>query len=130
MEAHGEYHIELKSNVIKVKLFGSFNLEGANKYYHKIKKEIEDLNGIPYYLFINALDFEGATPDAYHEADGFSKWMNTFHPPKARIYVLKNKLQLKIALKEEDELNKQNILYFYNETEALDWLDKNNEVKS
>lgn len=125
MFSHGNYELSVKDNIVNIVLTGSFNLEGSTKFCDELIEVIKSLNGNPYYIVQNVLNFEGGTPEAYKSADQANKWINENNPPIQRIFIIKDKTKLDIAMHEESELEKQNLLFFDTEEKAAEWLAEN-----
>lgn len=116
MISHGNFTIHTEGNIIKAELIGSFNIEGATEFYSRLIEQVESLGSAPYCILIDVLKFDGATPEAYQEANESNRWINNHYPPKARVYILTKELKLEIAIEEEDERLSQ----------AIEWIDNSN----
>lgn len=122
MRSHGNYNITVEGNIIKCYLSGSFNIECAEEFYTGLINEIKAIRNKPFFIYINVIEFIGATPEAYKKANDFNQWINENHPPKTRIYIINKDSKLSIALREEKDLAKQNIKIFKNDDDAKAWI--------
>lgn len=127
MKGHGEYNLTVNENIIRLELVGSFNIETARVVYRKLKKIIKTFKNKPYYIIENITHFLGATPEAYEVANKDNGWINQFNPPVMRLFIVSNTIHTSIALKQEKELAKQNLIYFNDEESALEWISEDSK---
>lgn len=125
MKGHGDINLTITKNIIMFDVIGSFNEEGAKTGYKKLKKAIKSFKDSPYYIIENILKFTGATPQAYVTANKENEWINKHNPPVMRLFVVNDRIHTSIALNQEKELAKQNIMYFTDKESALDWVFRN-----
>ena len=120
-EPHGEYHLFWQGNQLHIRLAGSFNKQGAQRYVEDVKQAILGMNKKPFVILIDADDFDGATPDAYQVSEALSEWLaNTAMQAKA--IVSKSELKVDTAKVFEPGLNKVNVRNFSDEESAQKWL--------
>jgi len=118
---HGDSQVEIEENLINVTLLGAFNDHAVIEVSNKIKMAIEAFEGEPFTMIINALSFNGATPEAYMEANKHNKWLNKKNMlGKAIVHNSRAFMELDFIYKKESL--KQNIKEFSTVKEAKLWL--------
>lgn len=118
-----KYDIEVKDAVIKLSMFGSFNLDIANSITKKIKIIIEELNDQPFYILVDLSTIEGGTPDGFERGRQFNLWLDGQNL-KAKAIICKSPLFKSISESRVRTSDIQLIKYFNNETDALRWFDE------
>lgn len=72
---HGQHSIIVKDNVIYIKLVGSFNEYGAKALFSEVKEVINTFNGCEFAIIADFLEFQGATPEGFDEANSYNEWL-------------------------------------------------------
>lgn len=121
MDVHGNMSVTVKGRIIECTLAGSFNLEGCERYVLAVKESIEKLNGESFAMLIDDLAFEGATPEAYQLFNEYNLWMNQ-QPLVAKALIMESLAKKEILLKQAPEFAKQNLEFFTNVDDAMQWL--------
>ncbi len=121
MKEHGNFFVRIEKNIIITRIEGLFN-EFAVKSYNKMEKEaISTFNGEKFCMLVEAMDFEGATPEAYKINNDFNeKYINKDLTAKA--VISNHMVHLQISLKQQPAFKKQNIKYFDNTEDGFKWL--------
>lgn len=118
---HGDFQVDVEGNLINVTLKGAFNEHAVIKLSEKIKSIIEAFDGKPFTIIINALSFEGATPEAYLETNQHNKWLNEKNMlGKAIVHISKTLMAIDITYKKE--IPGQNTREFSTLREAKNWV--------
>lgn len=118
-----KYDIEVKDAVIKLSMFGSFNLDIANSITKKIKIIIEELNDQPFYILVDLSTVEGGTPDGFERGRQFNLWLDGQNL-KAKAIICTSPLFKHISESRVRTSDIQLIEYFDNETDARRWFEK------
>jgi len=118
---HGTTNFTVVGELIEVTFIGDFNKEGVNCYELELRKIIESLQGKPFLLLIDSVDFTGGTPEAYQALDQFNDWLNT-QKMTAKAVIMKNMVNQQIYLDRTSSLQQQNLCLFQDYTEARNWL--------
>ncbi|WP_286263140.1 hypothetical protein [Thalassotalea atypica] len=121
MLEHGESFVALADDVIISRLKGSFNEVGCKAYTRKVREIVIELDQAPFAMLIDDLELEGGTPEAYAALDEHNVWINTQHIVAKALLVHSN-LQKELTLKHSPALLTQNIEFFMDRQQALDWL--------
>jgi len=120
---HGEYHIEVINDIIKISVRGAFNDIGAKALAIDLKKTIEAYGQEPFAIMANLLDFDGGTPEVFAESDEFNAWLNSKNM-MAKALIFTSPVLIAIEKTLVTSKAKQNIQYFDNTSAAKKWLDK------
>jgi hypothetical protein len=120
---HGDNTIILKENIIHITLKGSFNEYGAEKVSQKTSAIIKSLNQSKFLIFVDLLNLDGATPDAFNISNKFNGWLNGQNMV-AKAIVITSQVIKSIDQQWVPSKAVQNIEYFDNEDDALVWLNK------
>ncbi|MBO9489566.1 hypothetical protein J7384_04240 [Endozoicomonas sp. G2_1] len=121
MNIHGEFEVSLDGNIICCKLSGSFNEQGSLAYQKQTKDLILSFDKQPFGMFIDIVDIEGATPDAYSSLDIDHIWQLS-RPLIAKAYLVKSLVYRDIFMRQSTVLEQQNSQFFTNKAEAIAWL--------
>ena len=124
-DCHGSFIVNVEDDIIYITIKGAFNSESIKYLFDEIKKQILSFAGKPFYIFHNALEFTGATPNCYKEADLHNEWLCTQNLVKKAL------MYSSCVFSEIDNLRvthrkNQNYKYFDNSTDAMSWLLENN----
>lgn len=119
---HGETKVALEGSLIRAKFIGSFNPAGVKAYASKIEGLLTQLNGQPFIMLIDNLQLVGGTPEAYKVLDEYNQWLNGQNLV-AKAIVISSEFKAKIIDSLTPALKTQNMRYFTEKKEALDWLE-------
>jgi len=121
MMQHGEYSIENQGDIIRFTIKGLFNEFSIRSYSRELQDEISRQKG-QFGLLEIALDYEGATPEAFEESNKFNEWLNsTLCVGKA--IVIGNPFFYRVSENNQSSLKNQNVRIFKEESEARTWLN-------
>jgi len=118
---HGVSAISVCSNVITVKIQGSFNLEGILAFHKKMISIVEDFQAEKFKILVDFLDADGATPDALKEANKFNIWLNNKNLV-AKAVVINSPALFEIFFSSAPAQKLQNIKSFDSKAEGYEWL--------
>jgi hypothetical protein len=118
-----KYDIHVKDAVIKLSMFGSFNLDIARTITKKIRVIIESLNNQPFYILVDLSTIEGGTPDGFEQGRKFNLWLDSQNL-KAKAIICHSPLFRSISESRVRSSDIQLIKYFNNEADALRWFDE------
>ena len=121
MKTREGFLIETLGNIISYQIEGSFDHIRARRFVSAIKDEILLLEGKPFKLLANHLKAHGATPESYELIEEYNAWLNTTKL-QAKAIVSESDVINKIELHSTPSKNLQNIAYFSNIEEAMEWL--------
>lgn len=129
---HGEFEIVLDNNIIKITVQGAFNDVGAKALVEQLMPLIVSLDNQPFAILANMLAFDGGTPEVFAMSEEFNTWLNDKNMlAKALVFTSPALIAIEQALVKSKV--QQNIQYFDDENNALDWLDsqlQNSNTKS
>ena len=123
IEEHGKSTIIVKNNVIHITLNGAFNEYGANKVSKNTKEIIRAFKNRRFMILTNLLSLDGATPEAFNESNEFNEWLNK-RTMIAKAIVITSQAIKAIVQQRVPSQAFQNIEYFENENDAINWLTK------
>ena len=118
---HGDVTITLKGNIIIVRTSGAFNEFGAKQYTEGLKKMIKGLEGKPFSILVNNLDFLGGTPEAYQELESYNLWLNK-QKLIAKAMVITSGITIELIDKHSPARATQQTQNFNDEASAMKWL--------
>ncbi len=118
---HGEVAIEVANNIIIIRASGAFNEYGAKKYTNSIRDAVANMKGESFSILINNLEFQGATPEAYHELESYNVWLNK-QKLIAKAMVITSSITLDVIDKHSPSRASQQTRNFNNEEEAMSWI--------
>ncbi len=122
-EAHGQYLINLTpGNIISIRLYGSFNEQGASEYGRDLKKVVSSLEDKCFKLLIDINEFEGGTPEAFAFADNINHWLIE-NGMLAQAIVSKSQVKFETAVAFEPHLNLDKTKNFNKLEDAIFWLN-------
>ncbi|MEW9797651.1 STAS/SEC14 domain-containing protein [Alteromonas sp. CYL-A6] len=119
---HGKTVVCTEGSIILTSFHGAFNADGIKEYIEKVKAEIARFAGQPFKMLVDDTDIEGGTPDAYEELNRYNEWLNT-QPIVAKAFVVKQSVVKDIVLSRTPALKSQQIAFFHEKAEAIDWLN-------
>lgn len=123
MNIHGEFEVSLDGNIICCKLSGSFNKQGSLAYQERTKELILSFDQQPFGMFIDIVDIEGGTQDAYDSVDEHHFWQLS-RPLIAKAYLVQSMAYRDIIMSQSPALELQNIQFFTDKGEAKIWLEQ------
>jgi hypothetical protein len=126
-DPHGTFELLKDSNIIIVKVEGSFNTSGIIRGTKALREIIQTFNNTPFFILMNNQQYEGCTPDAFESSEELNRWLS-HQNMVAKAIVCSNKAIIDINLKNVPSLVKQEIRYFGNIADALQWLKSLSEV--
>ena len=118
---HGESSVTIDGNIISVTLLGAFNEYGLQEIANALKHTIEGLQGRKFSILVNALEFQGATPEAYVELDKLNAWLNTQNM-MAKALLITSDSTLNIIKTRIPSIQSQKMEVFDNKADAIAWL--------
>lgn len=71
------YEIEVSEQTIIARLIGNCSGKLAANFTNELKQTIRNISPKPFYLIINIIEFEGATPEAYQIQENFNQWLRS-----------------------------------------------------
>ncbi len=122
---HGEVTIEVDGNIIIVRTMGAFNEYGTQQYTNGVRKIVDGLQGESFSILINNLQFQGGTPEAYQELEGYNIWLNK-QKLIAKAMVIISSINLDVINKLSPSRASQQTRSFDNEKDAMTWLQSLN----
>jgi hypothetical protein len=127
LDPHGRFELLKDSNIIIVTVEGSFNASGIIRGTKALREIIQTFNNTPFFILMNNQQYEGCTPDAFESSEELNRWLS-HQNMVAKAIVCSNKAIIDINLKNVPSLVKQEIRYFGNIADALQWLKSLSEV--
>lgn len=123
------YSIEIEdNNVINVSLIGLFDLSSTKEYTNKMYQAIETLEGKPFYIILNILEYEGATPEALYEANKMEQSINNSNNLKEKIYIEKNNFFFQLSKHYMKEIAFQKRIHLNSLEEAKKYLKQKKDL--
>jgi hypothetical protein len=127
---HGNFHLELKGNLLFITISGAWNREAALEYESAIVEATKPLIGIPWAVITVIDDWELCTPDSALVMVGMIK--TAIKNGLVREAVVNSKGTIKLEIYEKYKKEKRNgpdnKLFvrhiFQNSDAALEWLSK------
>lgn len=119
---HGDNSIELIDNTIFITLKGSFNEYGTLIWIEKLKTIVNHLKGKPFYILINHIEAEGATPEAFQVANEYNSWLCEQNLTAKAIVTSSVLAEIDLAQIDKKNRKHQNYKYFTTVSCALEWL--------
>lgn len=120
---HGYVSIKVLDNIIVVRIKGAFNEFGTKQYTEGVKKIVDGFQGQSFALLLNNLEFLGGTPEAFMELENYNIWLNK-QKLIAKAMVITSSTIIDVINMQSPARSSQNIQYFENEKNAMDWLKK------
>ncbi len=73
-EAHGAFELSIKGEILIIRFFHSWNLEGAKAFFTPYRELIQQHNLKQFGILSDLRQFEGGTPDAIEFFEKISDW--------------------------------------------------------
>lgn len=119
--AQGESEIRCEGEIITVTLVGSFNGQGAKLWTETLKAAIDEFNGKRFSIVMNNKRKSGHTPKAFEISEQFNDWLCKQNMV-AKAVVKPSSIAVKIDIRYIPSLKRQNIKFFDEEHEAVEWI--------
>jgi len=120
-EAHGEFEISLKGEIVIIQFFHNWNLEGAQKFFNEYKDVVLKNNLKRYGVLSNLSKFEGGTPEAMSAFTNIAEWA-VDHGQRARALVLDSGYKKYTIDRIDKGKARFPVKTFHDEEEAASWL--------
>ncbi|GAB2705115.1 STAS/SEC14 domain-containing protein [Aliiglaciecola aliphaticivorans] len=124
----GSYQFRVEDNIVYQTFRGMFSGHTAATYLSETKKMINQFDGKPFAMLIDISDMLGLTPEGYEMIDKFNHWVNSQNLV-AKAIVVSNDVIGKIVSERVPELKKQNVRYFHDLHDAIEWV-KNTQTNN
>lgn len=119
---HGQYQLKWHGNILLVKLVGSFNEEGTLSYIADAKQLLEAADMDGYYMLIDDIELEGATPVSYQLVNDFNQW-SIDNGLIAKALITSSPTVVNMMYKMAPTFERDNIRSFSAVVEGLAWLE-------
>lgn len=121
MKAHGNFHCEIEKQLLICTLTGSWNAEEARDFCQSVLKSIEQISSKPWDYIVNALDFDGGTPEAYQINNDMLETLKTANLSR-RAIISKGTVYISISKQFQPAFEHFETRYFDNIDNARIWL--------
>ena len=123
MVEHGEYLVTLDRSIINVTFIGMFNDVASKNVCSEVESIINEMNGAPFCMLFNLIDYEGSTPEAHVIGNQHFKWLEKQNC-LAKANVISNMAFIEITRNAQPSLQESNIEteIFKAEDDAKQWL--------
>lgn len=120
---HGHFEVRSQGQVIYISIEGSFNEEGVANYIKHVERIVEEQQGKPFAILLDATNLEGGTPECWDAA----AQMNLRLADKqliAKAIVSKGAFVTSLADKVNKPALQTRVKLFTDRKSALSWLQQ------
>lgn len=75
MVEHGEYIVTVDKAIINVTFVGMFNDVASKNVCSEVEEIINEMNGAPFCMLFNLIDYQGSTPEAHVIGNQHFEWL-------------------------------------------------------
>jgi hypothetical protein len=117
---HGRHTIKVIDDIVFIDIYEDFNEYDIKAITTDLKSVIEHFQQKVNFLLIDILNTEGGTPEAFEESRKFNIWLDEQNL-YAKAIICTSPILIEINESRVRDTNKQNIQYFDNKKNALNW---------
>jgi len=121
-EAHGTFELSVKGEILIIRFFHTWNLEGAKAFFARYKDLLQQRNLKQFGVLSDLRQFGGGTPDAIEFFEKISDWAWE-NGQVARALLMDSGLKEFTISRIDKGKNRFQARAFSDETEALAWFE-------
>lgn len=120
--AHGTFEISVKGEILIIRFFHTWNLEGAKAFFARYKDLLQQHGLKKFGVLSDLRQFEGGTPDAIEFFEKISDWARE-NGQAARALIMDSGLKEFTVSRIDKGKNRFQARAFSSEAEALAWFE-------